>query len=278
MKREGDIVSVGTDWITVTTARGYEPAEFIKWCYQTLADNEPRTIAKPWAQMGYKGRQKDTIKAGVRGQEEAILMATGEMAEIVGRQLPVVPFKVTRFDLQVTLSVHLSCPYLASKSYAELRTINAHRVKPRYLKFISSNTGDTLYVGKRSSAIVLRLYDKTEFYKPGEIGQYWRYEVEFKKAAAQRAYEKWANWKNKAQSTAAQVTTEFSKRGLEPGFPNEVSIRAIEVKATASNNERRMAWLKKCVAPVVVQLVYNGLKDDVLKVLRLTEILFNEDK
>ena len=273
IKKKGLIVDAATDWLTVTSVSG-EGSDVLAMMGRSLIEEEygPKA-AKPWRQMGYAGLQSGQIKTGVRKGNEAILMLSGEVAEKYGSTVPVAEHKVTRFDLQVTISLNRRYPQLASEEYAAQRRMNSERKRQRFLKFISSNTGDTLYVGKRSSAIVVRIYDRSLKYQDEDLGLYWRYEVEFKKASAQRAYDKWRSAPRKFTYVIAQITAEMEKRGIYPGFPLEISVSAIETKATVSSPESQIEWLGKCVAPVVVQLCYSGFSEEVLKVLKLTNVI-----
>ncbi len=269
----GLIALAGPDWLTITSVEGKSSESLALWGHDQIEKQEPQEEKKPWKAMGYKGVKAGPISVGVRGAEEAIAMFSGKEAAEAAGNIPVSNFRVTRFDLQVTVAIQPPFPGLAQKEYQAMRLLNEARRRPRYLKFLESPTGATLYVGKRTSAVMLRLYDKTEWFEKDKLGLYWRYEVEFKKTAAQRVYDRWCEAKDQFQFTIAQVTAEFSKRQLEPGFPSETKVMAVQSSASATTDEGRLSWLKKCVSPVVVQLCYNGHTDEVVKCLRLNNVI-----
>lgn len=271
--RDNFISDVGPDFLTVTSIKGQSAKDFITWAYRVIEEQGQEEGVKQWSGMGYAGKQTHQVKAGIRASDEAIVMFAGKTAQEFSAQMPVMPFKVTRFDLQVTVSISPPDPTVAFREYQALKTANLQRKKARYLKYISSNTGSTLYVGKRTNAVMLRLYDATEKYKKGHLGNYWRYEVEYKKASAQRAYDKWAKDVSRETLTINQVASEFDRRGIRPGFRQWTKIDAIGLKATASTDKTRIEWLAKCVAPVVTRLVFNGNTEQVLHALKLNNII-----
>ena len=266
------------DWLTITTVRGKGTSAFTKWASQVIETEAKEGKKEEWKAMGYKGWRVGEIKAGARAGEEAIAIFSGESAVKYAGRIPLGYFKVTRFDLQITLHVSPGDPTLAHREYADLGRQNELRKRPRYIKLISSPTGTTLYVGKRTSAIMLRLYDKTHHYEKGKLGMYWRYEVEYKKDAAQRAFDRWNGQQNRCSFTVNQVASEFDKRGVHPGFSKWSKIDAIEVKAKIAGDQERIEWLTKCVAPVVVQLCFNGHTEAVLHSLKLNNVLSIKEK
>lgn len=266
------IAMANPDWLTVTTTTMTDANRLAKYGLELASNDADEGQLKKWYGMGYRGWQSRTIKTGLRGENEAILMLAGKSSWAYSDTLPLGNFRVTRFDIQVTISIDPPDADIARVKHRAMKTANLHRGRPRFLKFIESPTGTTLYVGKRTSAVVLRLYDKTEHFKPGSLGKYWRYEVEFKKAAAQPAYDKWCDAPAKFTWIVNQVTAEFAKRGCEPGFSTGTKVDAIEAKATASNEEGQLAWLRKCVSPVVAQLCFKGYTEEVVQVLKLNNI------
>lgn len=266
------INSAGVDWITITTGEAVDERPLMRWGLALIEAEDYGKTKRPWRQMGYVGWQGDHTKVGVRNGNESIVMVSGAVAKEFASDVPLGGYRVTRFDVEVTLSLSKPVRNLALKEYRSMQILNQQRAKERHLKFISSNTGDTLYVGKRTSSVVLRVYDKTFTFRPNELGLYWRYEVEFKKGAAQPAYDAWVEAPSKFTHSVGTVATEFSKRGLEPGFPLDVKVNAIQAKAKLSTPRGQLVWLEKCVAPVVAQLVYNGHTEEVVKCLRLNNL------
>lgn len=274
---ERSLVSSGLDWLTITKHEGANFEVLARFGREMLDKYSQTEPIKKWSGLGYSGRQCGPIKVGVRNGSETILMIAGEDAAHISDLIPACCHHATRVDVQLTVALNKPVLNIASDAFEELSIANVHRKQKRYLKLIKSSTGQTLYVGKRSSATVLRLYDKTDWYSPGENGLYWRYEVEFKKGKAENALKAWRSAKNRASWAVSVVSTEFEKRGISPGLPIDVSVNAIETAIKVSNDEARIEWLRKCVSPVVTQLCFNGRTEEVVAVLRLRELLANKE-
>lgn len=272
------VVSSGPDWVTTTSTDHDTSLHLLSYGTKLLAEaDEKGDLTSPWKGLGYLGRQSKNIRVGVRNGNEAIMMASGPNSLHIAENTPSMGSKVTRFDLQVTIAVEPADPTIAAGTYDMLAIANARRLKPRYIKLIRSETGETLYVGKRTNNIMLRLYDKTDAYDTGKLGSYWRYEVEYKGNAAQKAHRKWFESGNRAAMAVSMITSEFSKRGIEPGFHKGSRMNAIAIGATASTAETKIDWLIRCVSPVVVQLCMSGYEDQVLRALNLKNFIVRKE-
>ena len=273
---QGRVVSASMDWITyVTTSRNSTES------LMTIADEVARKVEgtnlpyEYWAGLGYKGQQLGPVKFGVRKHGEGILIISGSHASrgLILAELAI--GKPTRIDLEVTFHVKHCDIKVAARHYDELLRNHEGKTRVPALKLIMSKTGDTLYVGKRTAPIMLRLYDKTHTYEPGQLGNYWRYEVEFKKTAATDILERIKTVEDIGVCAASSVLAEYLKRGIKPSFSSKTTVDAIEVKATVSTMEAKVQWLEKCVAPVVVQLSLGGYDDQIVEALKLRSIMNN---
>lgn len=267
------VVSVGPDWMTLT-AKGEAQCTLLMFVYSGILENDmPKdTIEEDWFFQGYRGKSAGPIKCGVRGKDEAVMIISGQSAtdwlELVRHHTG----NVTRLDLQITLDLGKPEPGLAHRAYKLLEEMQVCGARQRTLRYMSSPTGDTLYVGSRKSAVMLRLYDKGNDLSLAELGRYWRYEVEFKRDSAKRAWSRLIASGDSQDWTANQVIAEYRKRGLKVAVPNSRSVAVIETGARVSTAEGKLAWLQKCVAPVVVQLLNLGYEEQVLVALKLNHI------
>ncbi len=268
------IVSSGPDWLTVSGVSRETSIPIMEFAERefTMLDEEG-VLRRPWGAMGYRGWQMGSFRAGVRKNNEAILIASGDAAIEISSRIPLESCRVTRFDLQVTLAITPPDPNVALREYHAQKAENEKRKKKRSLRYISSNTGDTLYVGSRRAKIMLRLYDKGYDYANNEKGELWRYEVEFKGLAAVKAFDAWRSNENRPFFTVQLITAEYQKRGILPGFSTGTKFSAIEVKAVVSTAEGKLSWLLRCVAPVVTQLLNLGYEEQVLHALKLKNII-----
>lgn len=273
------IKSVGPDWLTVTATSESSSEPLLRFANEVkevyLGEGH---ISTKWAGLGYLGWKCGPLHCGARLENELIVILTGLSSLDWASEVPATEGKVTRFDLQVTVLLSDPVPNLAEVVYAKLSRENELRERKRTLKLIKSNTGQTVYVGHRRNAVMLRLYDKSPEIDGAKEGQYWRYEVEYKKKSAGRAYAKWLGHSNRPAYTASLVWKEFEKRGSAPLFNPETEVDAIAIGATASTLETKLSWLVRCVSPVVSQLCLLGHEEKVLKALKLKHLISMEQK
>jgi DNA relaxase NicK len=201
-----------------------------------------------------------------------ILQVSGEDADKLNLNPFSPTYKVTRVDLQVTLRFDGPVESLAYDLYRHLALERELDSTAPLYRFISSETGDTVYIGRRDSPVFIRLYDKTSEYSYGDKGLYWRYEVEYKKSAAPRVVSRLWEEPNRTAYIASQVASELKKRGVTPQFSSTTTVTAIAVGASVSTNEGRLNWLARCVAPVVSQLIALGYGEAVFHALDLRSI------
>ena len=272
------ICSQGIDWMT-QTAVDEEKSAFLMTRFKQLQVElgiDPSEV-KPWQGMGYKGWRFEGAACGVRSGNEAILILSGHIAKITTNPIPEVTGKVTRLDFQVTVELSEPDPMYAQRCYTVMDDLQIMGGRKRAIKLIKSTTGSTLYVGGRGSSVLLRLYDKSYQLGSPELGKYWRYEVEFKRDSAMRAWKLFHVKHLDDEYLTAVVWNEFDRRGLSPRFKAGLRVSAIEVGARMSSVEGQLGWLRRCVAPVVVQLINLGYEEEGLKSIKLKH-MFNRKK
>jgi len=271
------VVGSGVDWLTVTGQDDDVGAILSALFSDTLDRTEPLDV-KPWQGMGYKGWQAGSVRFGAKQPNLSILMAGGDESERLAENVATTFARPTRFDLQVTIKVTPANVNLAEIVYSEREEANKNVRRERPIRLIKSETGSTFYLGKRTSDIMLRLYDKSLDYGESELGRVWRYEVEFKGRAAESAYDMWFHSKNKVQFVPGLVFAEFSRRGVRPRYSANSEITAIKLSAEVSTADQKISWLYRCVAPVVTQLINTGYEERVIEALSLKHILRKDFK
>ncbi len=234
--------------------------------------------AMPWSFQGYRGLQLPGLKCGCRNETEAILILSGDLAKIYVPFVKLAVTHLTRFDLQVTCEAKVANPGLAVTWYEYLKDEIAKGGRTRKIRLIRSETGDTLYVGSRKSPVMLRLYDKSLSLGELQLGHYWRYEVEYKGLAADRAWELFHVKHLDQAFTTNLVWEEFNKRKVRPIWSVSSKETAVEVGAKVSTSSSQMSWLRRCVSPVVVKLLDLGYENEVLAALKLKHMFNRRSK
>lgn len=273
-KNNNQIVNSGMDWITITstdgdyTSRLLNRARFIHDTEQAL-DN----ISVPWYTQGYRGYRCGAMKFGVRNGDEAIVIISGAESQDYAKETWVEPSRITRLDIQVTVRLAVPDRDLAYREYVRLMKMKEEGTYKPSLRLIQSETGTTLYCGRRGKGKMLRLYDKSYDLNESELGTCWRYEVEYKGEVAKRAWGVIGGSEGSEVRVIGQVWGEFEARELRPRFSTATRITAIEVGRKVGDAKAKLEWLQRCVSPVVTQLTINGHADDVVDALSLRAII-----
>lgn len=260
------------DWVTLVgeDAQGKVPAvEEAVAAMEKLATEHGQW--RDFKLQGYKGQTCGPISAGFNG-DNFIIRISGKVADEVEILIPsFATCKPTRVDYQVTIQLEKPEKNLASRSFAIMEKSNGLQGPKRFLAFFTSNS-DTLYVGKRTSPVMLRLYDKTPDINLAnetkhQPGSFWRYEVEYKRQYARAAFDTWLASTNRTELIKDTVLAEFSKRNA-PGFDlvqdYGVALKAYIPPPTIDSN---LKWLKSTVRPVFQRLVSSGLEREALMAL-----------
>lgn len=268
------IIDTGLDWLTVTAVSGSQTDAMLATARKYVSEKfPPDALPKKWAAMGYIGQDYGTLKFGRRKAEESILIASGQEADYIGMNFEVPNDRVKRVDLQVTVSLDTPVQDLAFALYRSLTRGDNQTHGSITYKYISSNTGDTLYSGKRSGDTFLRLYDKSLDQNVSELGSLWRYEVEYKRDRAQSAYKAVKSAEARYATIARMVWDEFERRGMQPMYDPGIGMVAMETITKVTTPDTKLAWLERCVAPVITQLVALGYEQQVIDSLKLRGVV-----
>jgi hypothetical protein len=252
------------DWITATAQPGYKQAilrsQAERW--QTARESEGyRKNDFRWS--GYLGTAVDGITWGSR-EDGDILRLSGECAHQHG--LPALTFvsNVSRIDVQVTVQSSVN-----SLNFAE-QALNAAHSDNRVISGMtrtsiirSTPSGTTTYIGSRSSDRYFRVYDKTAETDGMYPQRSWRYEVEYKQDRA---------WKVAQHIRASGGSPEAIRQIVEQAFDDYgISLPCLALPPgwrdkmirQETNDERRLAWLSRCIRPTIAKLA-EGIPMEVL--------------
>jgi len=226
---------------------------------------------RPFKMQGFTGQTCGPISAGFKG-DNFIIRVSGNVADKIEDLIPsFTQCKPTRVDYQVTCKLEKPDKGLASRTFAMMEKSNGLQGPKRFLAFFTSNS-DTLYVGKRTSPVMLRLYDKTpDINIANETkhlpGSFWRWEVEYKREYAKVAFDAWLESKIRTELIEGTVSSEFLKRGA-PSF-GSVQVYGTTMKSytAPTTTNSNLKWLKTTVRPVFQRLVESGLEREALMAL-----------
>jgi len=261
------------DWLTATYPRDLSLLEQVQItravaAAATKAGDDGHPQRSRW--YGYEGLQRGTIFTGER-DDGCCIRASGYGAHVLATTIPDVGFSVARLDLAVTVWFEADDSLYARRAHEIAQAFRETFPGPgrRKIRFIDgSGDGDTLYIGSRSSLAYGRLYDKARESGDEQYKHAWRFEVELKDEAADKAWLELALSSWNQNRIRATVTNWFGARGVPLPFlypdPAAVDLRLAPAKSTV---EAKLEWLRSQIGPSVRQLLKLGKEQDILTAL-----------
>ena len=222
---------------------------------------------------GYEGSQAGHWKLA-EGEKGTIVQVGGvEAAQWATSLLPIAEH-VSRIDYCATLRSDLNDFNPVRTIYRELeRRKAAGEDAPKAKHIEQLDEGQGVMVGSRSSAYVIRCYNKTAesggLYPPGT----WRWEVEMKRHASEGEHARIAHKPARLGQAADIVKAAYGRWQLVTPWDAETPIELTRAPAHIRDTERALEWLRRQVAPCVDWLVANGYDQEVRAALNLpTEV------
>ena len=222
----------------------------------------------PWRFKGYVGRKCGQLSYGER-EDGVILMASGKLASDVWLDTVPLAERVTRIDLAVTIEIAKADPELAQMCYDWIKS--NHSLKPNlsYSFITNIKRGDTLYIGRRTSPLFGRLYDKGAEGGDMPMGKLWRYEIEIKKPISTPLAHSLVTEVNPSDWIKSYVYKWFEERQVPPLFNKGKNYAPLEIEATVSDDDRTIKWLTDQVKPALVKLAKKGKFNEAVDALGL---------
>lgn len=266
---------VSVDWITLTTYDRMVFNGLVELC-ESYVDYNTSTSQKRMQYSGIGGQGFFFGAGKQRGDDHYMLVLSGIQAAILVPTLATSMFarlaSCTRIDVQLTLPVIEGARKTGELAHEIRRGLSegVGRVGKRPSVAVWDNetgTGDTIYIGSRSSDKFVRIYDKF-----GDGIQFLRYEGEFKRGVADRIWTEFcdnesalSNWLASTIVQPIRELREFSEI-VEVIEARKTSDVWIEVEP--KDDERTLRWLRKQVTPAAVRLSMTDLRQELLDWLR----------
>jgi hypothetical protein len=244
------------DWITATAKKeglGGDLFEFGMNQMEAAANAGAKQRA--WYWQGYTGFHSGNWSVGW-GREGAIVVATQEGSEIGHRTLANLADHWSRCDMCVT-GVDPTLEYSPVGDYWNLvkpgttRRANA----PIATVILNSKRGETFYLGRRSAAYYLRVYNKY-IESDGEYPEgAWRFELEMKRHASEAEQLRVKDLPLGARKPTDVVATELFRQGLPVPWANDAPVDRAKTPPRRKELERALTWLQDQVAPTVEYVI-----------------------
>jgi hypothetical protein len=264
-----EILSSGVDWITATAQKGST-----RWDMQTYADNQRRRLMDEGVpitngyRQGYYGWQCEGFFHGSR-EGGSMVIASGAVAHNVFRSVANVSDHISRLDVQTTVAFPLERPHLGIQAYSAVKSGLPSKVKVKNVTLITSHPqGETCNLGKRSSDLYARLYDKATEAGMGEARSVWRYEVELKRRPAGACAARLLGDRPAEMVALSIVHDHFSARGVAPVFTPDPTF-CPQKPFLGSEQRNILTWFEQSLSITVSRAVGRYGLERVLEALGL---------
>lgn len=218
---------------------------------------------------GYQGTASRHVFYGVR-HDGAYLRLSGEPAHVWWRDAWQIAGRCSRLDVQATIEGVRAGRDLAREARNAADRAPKLKGRPVEWQYLETRAkGCTAYVGSRTSARFLRLYDKGAEERTGHLTGRWRYEVELKDDIASGTARALHAAPDQGRASAAYVYHQFDRRSVRPLFRPPGPDPDVEIRSGETDDERRLRWLREQVSITVARLMANGREADVRAALRL---------
>lgn len=246
---------IGCDWLTATST-DEEVAGIMAdlWSRMLLHYDIGQAWRRKAIWQGYVGTRVEHAFYGVR-DDGACIILSGPLAMDQAAEYLTIGARPSRLDLQVTGTLNRA-PGLAVEQMfndAKLFDGNGHR-PPRLKMFVGRKGVEGLYVGARSSLVMLRIYDKgLESGKRAYAGCL-RIEAELKHEAAQSAASGWLAHEYDPEHIVGLLDSLVRQRGMHYPFPPASYDVNLRVTKAVTTIEAKAAWLRQQVSPTIMAM------------------------
>lgn len=262
------------DWVTVTVRPGNRQLVLKGRAHLWMEDEVKRgSTRQAFKNPFYTGERAGGVTWGER-EDDSMLVLSGVCA---GRWGPIAVTwadNVSRLDVQVTtVDPDLSHDWAGyvDRLAALVPQVQSGELHTRLIR--SRPDGVTCYIGSGRSDRMLRMYDKYaesgHVYPPGS----WRWEVQYRHTRANSVANNLLQATSKPAACLGVVCSAYLAYGITlPAIclPLNWSDAGI---TTPTDNDRRMDWLRRSVAPAIVKLHERYSTEDILDALGLVSVI-----
>lgn len=263
------------DWITCTWKRDSSTSaqhlqDTLGFERQLFTNGNSQEVSQ-W--QGYYGRKTGSFFIGER-EEGYCVRVSGSTAHSAFTSIYRPDMHVSRLDIAVTVWLRPVQAELGLSALQEARIAKlAGKVKnpSRITHYESDDGGFTLYIGKRSSRVYARLYNKEVESDDAYYEGAWRYELELhNQTATETATELFYSLFPTEEAICSSVWAYYRAKGVNPVFPTfPTGFEVVLPRREETTYERSLRWLAQQVAPTVARLTEAGYTSSVLAALGL---------
>jgi len=273
------IVDIGIDYISMSLKVGER--NYQEWLGNgtsvLLAVSQEGNEIRQGTFQGYEGIFCAGLFCGSR-EDGAHIHIPGSRANDYFNQLFHPTANYSRLDIQTTVKVEpFDLEYAKHLStLAEIANNQLPENRRRKVLLMTDNGGGrTCYIGKRTSPVFCRAYNKEATSTEECYTHCWRFEVELHNHIAKKVAHLLHSVNGKIYAhIASMVWQTYRDRGIEPPYTKDMENAALPImKTIESDVDKRLRWLSEQVRPTVQRLLAAGYGDIVMESLGLSDRL-----
>lgn len=237
------IIEAGIDYITLVATDYVKRAPLAAAARRLLESQaESGCDVMPWRFSGYRGWFGGSISYGVRDDSVCVRISS-ILADENWLEFYPLATNITRLDLQVTVSYGFEVSPLILKLRNQVhRATTGRGRKPNYHLHVERHGPTSINIGRRSSDIYLRCYDKGRESQLPYYSNCLRYEAELKRNQALCYGQSLSLSSSRPADVRSYVVTLFSDRGALPLLPHTYSdLSRRPTQVTTTRDERAQA-------------------------------------
>jgi len=264
-----DILDSGVDWLTMTTHGSYYTKILDDVALRTFRrESERGNNHHGWGMAGFRGWSCGGLQYGSRGHER-IARLSGFTAQTEWRRFYALAKSVTRIDWQCTARFGEVAGRRIARHWRAAKRRSGETKNSASVTFITSTDGSsTLYLGKRTSNLYGRIYDKGAESKLDHWANCVRYELEVKSYHAPAYANRLFVSGNPSSFVIHRLHGYFSEHGIDSGLSSETTNINV-CSPLESDADRCLAWLRNAVSPSVKRLMFQGRGRELMDALGL---------
>lgn len=264
------LIDCGVDWFT-TTATDHDTSTLLLLKADNIRFQEEHLgfYTKPWSMCGYSGWRCGRLEFGVRA-DGAIVRLSSALAALEWWNLYQITWRCSRIDLQATLrcenapEAEILVGWSRATGFYEGRNDG-----PKITMWSDNDGGATLYLGKRTSGLYFRAYNKHAQSGDDFFQNCVRVELEIKGDLTQSAIDNLLADSTVQAQLLGQLGNYMENHGLWTKSLLANPRSYYERRIPAKDSTQSLEWLARQVKPTVAKLLELGLLNEVLDSLGL---------
>ena len=262
------LISAGVDWLTATAYRtsGNDSFDMLG---RELVERQAALghEVKTHKAGGYHGLQTEGVSRGVR-HDTYIIRLSSDVAHDNWRAVAALATNISRCDVEITFEFDKAVPdFIANNQHLALSHGGARGRRRNVTLIQSTSQGDSLYLGKRTSDVYARVYDKGREQKIAPAGMLYRQEVEYKAERAAQVVTHLTEATCEVTEATALVCSYMRSAGLQTAWYE--GKRAMAARGRPVVKHQKLRWLEQAARPSVVRLCEAGRVREVIAALGL---------